>query len=308
VAAEPGRLNFLSNHLSTLTTVALLRHQTETFPFAVWWICRIDLDALLTDTGGGRFVQSLLECGALPDPDVYLYPLGPDGKSVIYDEELEDLPAVLRLENDVMMLFFRLGILAHEFRCKSILTTDHAVIESCQRQTSQLQQEMRGLWNTYCLSKKVENLNNRPSRAKILFDRAWTLSRAFLIYSHTSMWQGQARCTFSVMAEAEIRECSSQILETAGKAIGENRSSSRLFLFPLFLAGFASKDTVERRRVVEYIRIAEQESFGRNAQVARETLITVYKKQAEQRVDAGGWWSVNWKEVMREQSPLGVNP
>jgi hypothetical protein len=106
------------------------------------------------------------------------------------------------------------------------------------------------------------------------------------------------------MVEAEIRECSSQILETAGKAIGENRSSSRLFLFPLFLAGFASEDKVERRRALEYIRIAEQESFGRNAQVARETLTAV---QAEQRVDAGGWWNVNWKEVMREQSPLGVN-
>jgi len=91
------------------------------------------------------------------------------------------------------------------------------------------------------------------------------------------MWQGQARCTASLTATDEIRECSSQILETAGKEIGENRSSSRTFLFPLFLAGFASKDTAERRRVLEYIRITEQESFGRNAQVARETLTAAYK-------------------------------
>jgi hypothetical protein len=298
VAAEAECSNLGSSHLSALADIAILRRQTETFPFVVWRICSIDLDAFLTDTGSGRFVQSLWKHHALPCPDVLLYPLGPDGKSLIYDEELGDLPAVLRLEHDVMILFLRLGILAHEIRHELMSTTPRAGIGS-RRGIPKLQEEMQELWKTYP-STKGKSLNTLPTRARVLFNRTYALSQAFFIYSHTSMWQGQGRHVSPAVA-AEIEEWSRHILKIAAKAVAENRSSCRQFLFPIFLAGFASKDTGERRQALDYIRMTEQESFGRNAQIARDTLTAVQMKQAEQGVDGEWWWNVNWMGVMRNK-------
>lgn len=59
----------------------------------------------------------------LPEPEFQLYPLGPDGYSVIYPEEVDSLPAILRLHHETFILASRLGFLAADLRKGSLSPT-----------------------------------------------------------------------------------------------------------------------------------------------------------------------------------------
>jgi len=110
-AAEPAHANMWSQHLSTLLRISLLRREVfggETFPFVVWWICNIDLDALFSGAGSGEYVGSMLNSDLIPPPSFHLYPLGLDGSSVVYADEVEVLPTILQLDYESPPLLFSL--------------------------------------------------------------------------------------------------------------------------------------------------------------------------------------------------------
>lgn len=93
---------------------------SERYPFIIWWVCHIDLDALFSGAGTGEFVGAMLKNNMLPGPGFVLYPLGPGGYSAIYPEESDSLPLILQLHHDTFVLAARLGFLAAELRRESI--------------------------------------------------------------------------------------------------------------------------------------------------------------------------------------------
>ncbi|EER42675.1 conserved hypothetical protein [Histoplasma capsulatum H143] len=103
-AAEPGGSNLWSHHLERLLRIILMRNEifkTEKFPFIIWWVCSIDLYALFSGTGTGEFIATVLKNDMIPSPGYHLYPLGQDGTSVIYPEEMDILPTILQLNHDI---------------------------------------------------------------------------------------------------------------------------------------------------------------------------------------------------------------
>ena len=76
----------------------------------------IDLDALFTGAGSGEYVGAMLKNDIIPPPSFHLYPLGMDGSSVVYANELDTLPIILQLDFEVTVLGVRLALLAQEFR------------------------------------------------------------------------------------------------------------------------------------------------------------------------------------------------
>jgi hypothetical protein len=313
-AAETGHSNLWSQHLSTLLRITLLRRETlggERFPFVVWWICNIDLDALFSGAGNGEFVGSMLNNDIIPPPSFHLYPLGLDGTSVIYLEELETLPTILQLDYEVTTLAARLAFLAHEFRHDPTMNNADAVQKAQvtrvrQSRIFELQEALRQLWLTPAVSMVTQNAQTLPVRPKRLYEHASTLYRACIIYSHTSMWPGQ-RLETSPDYDTEIAVASNQVLHMTRKALSENRSDCRYLVFPVFLAGFASTDGAQRMFALDLIRSMENISIGRNTTVTRKALAAVYEKQNERFMNTGQSLDVDWMQVMMERDLTVVN-
>src|SRR5215469_6635614 len=93
---------------------------TERYPYIIWWVCNIDLYALLSGAGTGEFLSTMIKSNMLPKPEFQLYPLGPSGYSIIYPEETDSLPAILHLHHETFVLAARLGFLAADLRRESV--------------------------------------------------------------------------------------------------------------------------------------------------------------------------------------------
>lgn len=313
-AAEPGHSNLWAQHLSTLLRISLLRREVfgvERFPFVVWWICLIDLDALFSGAGRGEFVGSMIRSDNIPLPSFHQYPLGLDGSSIVYAEEVESLPTVLQLDYEVTILAIRLALLAHEYRKDTTFNATHVLqrahtTRSRQTQIFEIQDALRQLWVTPAVAMITQNVDNLPNRPKQTLEHAATLYRACIIFSHTSMWPGQ-RLETSPDYNTEIAVASTQILQMMRKALAEDRSHCRYLVFPAFMAGFASTDGAQRMQALDMIRIMEKDSIGRNTTVTRKALAAVYEAQNERFMNTGQSLDVDWMQVMVEKELLVVN-
>jgi len=313
-AAEAGHSNLWSQHLSTLLRIALLRREVfggERFPYVVWWICNIDLDALFSGAGTGEFIGSMLNNDMIPPPSFHLYPLGVDGSSVVYSDEVDTLPTILQLDYEVTIIAARLALLAQEFRQGSgfdnpDLMQKEQVTRIRQSQVFELQEALRQLWAAPGVIMIAHDLDALPDRSKQLYEHAATLYRSCIIYSHTSMWPGQ-RLETSPDYNTEIAVASNQILNMTRKALAEDRSDCRYLVLPCFIAGFASTDGTHRMQALDLIRNMEKASIGRNTAVTRRALAAVYERQNEQFMNTGQSLDVDWMEVMQEQGLTVVN-
>jgi len=303
-----------SQHLSTLLRISYLRREVfggEIFPFVVWWICNIDLDALFSGAGSGEYVSSMLNNDIVPPPSFHLYPLGMDGSSVVYADELEVLPTVLQLDYEVTVLAMRLALLANEFRNDpSFNSADTGLkaqtIRIRQSRIFELQEALRQLWVTPAVIMVNQQADNLPTRPKQLYEHAATLYRACIIYSHASMWPGQ-RLETSPDYDTEIMVASNQILQMTRKALAEDRSDCRYLVFPVFIAGFVATDGAQRMSALDLLRAMEKNSIGRNTTATRRALAAVFEKQNERFMNTGQSLDVDWMEVMVEKDLMVVN-
>lgn len=283
----------------------------EPFPYIVWWICNIDLDALFNGAGSGEYVGSMLSNDLIPPPSFHLYPLGLDGSSVVYVDELDVLPTVLQLDYEVTILAMRLALLANEFRHDSTFGEMDAVqteqaIRIRQSRIFELQEALRQLWVTQAVIMVNQQVEELPTRPKQLYEHAATLYRACIIYSHTSMWPGQ-RLETSPDYDTEIAVASNQVLQMTRKALAEDRPHCRYLVFPTFIAGFVATDGAQRMSALDLLRSLEKESIGRNTSATRRALAAVYERQNERFMNTGQSLDVDWMEVMAEKDLMVVN-
>lgn len=301
-----------SHHMQTLLKITLLRRNIygmEKFPYVIWWICNIDLDALLSGTGHGTFLGYMLKNDLIPPPSYHLFPLGPDGTSVIYMEEQETLPAALQLDYEVTVLAARLGLLTYEFRndvsFDTLSPSQRAMtVKVRQSRILDLQESLRHLWSVPA----IRNLSQEqlPIRAQRLLQRSWSMYRACIIYSHTSMWSGQ-RMDTSPDYDAEITTAAAQILHLALVAASSNEYNSRFLVFPLFMAGFASTDGYQMMQSLQCMQILEEGALGRNMSTTRKALKTIFESQNEQFMQNGHSLNVDWLQIMHERGLTVVN-
>lgn len=293
-------------HVRTLLKITLLRRKifrAERFPFIVWWICNIDLDALLSGTGKGEFVAEMLENDLIPPPSFHLFPLGMDGSSVVYPEERDTLPTVLQLDYEVTLYAIRLALLAREFRQEASFESNERGrksnnIKLRQGRIGHIQDSLRQLWEVDVVRGLAHS--TLPVRAQRLYQHAWALYRTCLIYSHTSMWPGQ-RFETSPDYDVEIEESARQILQIAHGAMNHsNNLHNRFLVFPLFMAGFANTDGSEKMLAVDMIQGMEQEGLCRNTIATRKSLEAIYERQNHSFMTTGHSLDVDWVEVMSE--------
>ncbi|RMD44320.1 hypothetical protein DV735_g871, partial [Chaetothyriales sp. CBS 134920] len=313
-AAEAGHANLWSQHLSTLLRISLLRREVfggERYPFIVWWICMIDLDALFTGAGSGEYVGEMLKGDIIPPPSFHLYPLGVDGSSIVYPEEVDSLPTILQLDFEVTVLAVRLGLLAQEFRRDTIFGQNGSQQRDRdtrirQSRIFELQEQLRQLWAAPAVMMLGANTDHLPTRSKRLFEHTSTLYRACIIYSHTSMWPTQ-RLDTTPEYDTEIAVASNQILNIASRIINEGRADCRFLIFPIFMAGYAAMDGGPKAAAIDLIGKMERHSIGRNTSATKRVLELLYEKQRERFMMTGQSLDVDWMDVVGEQQMLIVN-
>ncbi|EEH19043.2 hypothetical protein PABG_01362 [Paracoccidioides brasiliensis Pb03] len=324
-AAEPGGSNLWSHHLERLLRIFLMRHEvfkTEKFPFVIWWVCYIDLYALFSGTGTGEFLRAALKADMLPSPKFHLYPLGRDGTSIIYSEEVNSLPAILQLNHDIFVLTARLGLLASECRPSSSYANVAAINNSnpssshCfpphmtgnrDKRLFQIQQALQHLWRTSNATILEQQMDLLPSRSKELLQHSTTLFHATFIYSHTSMWPNQ--CIENGGEPAlEISQRTAAILHVATRIVQAGRFDLRFIVFPLFMVGVASSSPSQKMLVLDLLSSIEgNESVGRNVTTTRHVLQIVHQRQNDGYMQKGHALDVDWVEIMVEQGLQMVN-
>lgn len=139
---------------------------TERYPYIIWFVCNIDLYALISGAGKGEFLKAMLENNMLPDAKCQLYPLASSGYSVIYPEENSTLPHILQLYYDTFVLASRLAFLASELR-------DSLGSSSPTAGSSKWLYDIRGhlqqLWNSADNHYLCQHMEVLPQRSREMF-------------------------------------------------------------------------------------------------------------------------------------------
>ena len=167
-AAEPHGSNLWSHHISRLLHIAFLRRSKfgrEPHPFILWWICHIDLYALLSGAGTGEFVRAVIDHQMLPTSECLLYPSVPEGYSMIYPEEHDSLPVMMRLYADSFTLAAQLGFLAAQLR-QDKQSQPFAEFDKRSKEIANLRQAFARLWETPEITYWSQHQDTLPRRSK----------------------------------------------------------------------------------------------------------------------------------------------
>lgn len=299
VAAEDTHFR---QHLSTLLQISGLRRSiygNERYPFIIWWLSVMNLEAIFSGASAGEYVGVLMKNDMIPPPSYHLYPLGVDGSSVVYGNELDSLPMILQLDYEVSMLAVQLAILSREFRERGDGRLRH-------RMVYELQEGLRKVWATPAAMLLSQNIDLLPLRPKRLFEHAQTLYRACIIYSHTSMWSTQ-RLETPPEYDTEISVAANQILAATARLLDQAQTDARFLVFPTFIAGFACHDGGQKILALELIDRLDKTSIGRNTGAARKALERIYQRQNERFMTTGQSLDVDWLDVLQEERITIVN-
>lgn len=118
-AAEPRGTNLWSQHLSQLLRIVILRHELygrENYSFVIWWTVSIDTHSILTGSGRGDFVKTMLASGMLSDPSILGQASSFDFDNTSIASVAHPGPSVLVFHRSILILAARLGLLAREIR------------------------------------------------------------------------------------------------------------------------------------------------------------------------------------------------
>lgn len=96
----------------------------------------------------------------------------------------------------------------------------------------------------------------------------------------------------------QIMDCVIEIIHVARTITSQERIDQQFIVFPLFMAGFATRDPQEKNLCLGLIRAVERLSYGRTTESVRELLEKIYEKQRAAILASGDASSVDWIEEM----------
>ncbi|KAJ5162868.1 transcriptional regulator family: Fungal Specific TF [Penicillium coprophilum] len=309
-AAEPHGSNLWSHHISRLLHIAFLRrakYGQEPHPFILWWVCHIDLYALFSGAGTGEFVRAIIDHQMLPGSECLLYPSAPEGYSVIYSDEHESLPVIMRLYHDTFRLAAQLGFLAARLRHDK-QNLPFAEFDQRSQEVSDLRQAFGRLWESPDVAFLHQHQDNLPRRSREIMQQSATLYHVCQLFSYSSMWPGQ-RVESDFCPDGDIDHHATEILRLAERTTHTRRADRHFIVFPLFLAGATASASGLKMMAMELMTSMEDEEdgMGRNAATTRAILQIVYERQLERLMHVGHTFDVDWSDLMAQEGLQMVN-
>ncbi|QSZ35304.1 hypothetical protein DSL72_008173 [Monilinia vaccinii-corymbosi] len=308
-ATEHRKSNMWEHHSAQILRILQLRKQSlgeEPCDFITLWVTYIDMYALLTTTGTGSFSKAIIELNMLPAPEKFL---GNNELNMVFlPEAFRQMPLLLRITRELTLIALEMAHVGRKLRGKardlsrSIIEVDLHQCKSM-RDIQTLLVNFRVAWPSFlemstpeehCLDELVK-LPGGPFTCRIHIHMFY---RACVIYYHTSMYHGQLLMPAAAEVEEEIASCAREITLIAKKILDRKRFKFRFLVFPLFIAGMASKVKEEKQIALDLIRNLEETSFGSNTTTTRKLLETIYAKQEAAIAQTGTDLGVSWIEEL----------
>lgn len=162
------------------------RFGREPHPFILWWICHIDLYALLSGAGTGQFVRAIMDHQMLPSPDSLLYPIVPEGYSMIYLNEHDSLPVLMRLYAGTFHLAAQLGFLAAELRQEK-QSQPLSDFDPRFKVISNLRRAFAKLWESSKVSYWYQHQDSLPRRSQEVLQQVSPLTYVLVSFTNTDL-------------------------------------------------------------------------------------------------------------------------
>lgn len=309
-AAEPRGSNLWSQHLHQLLRIITLRREMyglEAHSHVLWWIFAIDTHSILSGSGRGDFVQSMLGSDRFL-PSTGYFAIGSTKYSGQESLDSRQAPSVLDFHRAILIMAARLGFLAQDLRQSGSRPYDRQGQESNvhvmqrEQQVMHLRDDLRRTWNRHSPTFVAMGYSNDsvPIEARGIFEHTYALYHACIIYSYTSMWPRQRLC----MGDKPIPELSESICKILqlGREITANGFNQRKFMvFPIFMAGIATRNSPDQQLALQILKLLERNSIGKVMMATRQILEIVYEERREVAMQGGHPMMVDWVNTVAER-------
>ncbi|EMC91412.1 hypothetical protein BAUCODRAFT_39585 [Baudoinia panamericana UAMH 10762] len=312
-------------HLNHLRSIAIIRHQRlgrEPHGYLLWSICELDTYACLLGGGSCEFVRPIAQQNMLPSLDQQL-PRGTTLSSGTYLKYEDDaFSAIQRLDEGVLLHTVKVAELAYQCRQEAaaltggMSPTKHA---RWQANVSRLQNELLNFWaRSYpeFLSPESPHAGQHLSNeVRYVFEHAYVLYQAAVIYSRTSMFPAQRTIPMANQSEVHAdteRRCVSVLALASshlsnGEQVGGTLMAQRHFVFPIFMAGVATTQPDVKIQAIDVIKVMETGGIGQNTYRTRQLLLAVCEEQRRVASIGGRMEQVDWLLLAKEKGFNLVN-
>ena len=130
------------DQIRPLLTIINMRHdklQTEPYPFVIWWICLVDIGALLSSSGSGTFTKELLRQNLIPPSNEIPRVIEWFGYEALSLHEQETFFTVMELHYSLSLLSARIGLLGQHVKA--------SIGKSNSRSRSKVEEENLSRWS-----------------------------------------------------------------------------------------------------------------------------------------------------------------
>ncbi|TGO46660.1 hypothetical protein BCON_0313g00080 [Botryotinia convoluta] len=309
VAATGHReFNMWEQHSDRILCILQLRQKAygkEPHVFIIVYTSYIDMYALLTTTGTGSFSKTIIEQNMLPPPEDAL-----ENRSlnmIFTPEAFRQMPDLLRMNRELTLIALEMAQTGRKLKFEEKDLSKPRLEVNMNRCRSMqdlhiLLMKFRDTWSRFLERKTPEEswlreLAQLPSGPFTCRTHAHLLYRACKIYYHTSMYQGQS-LILAAEVEEQLSSCAREIILITKMMIDLGCLKSRFIVFPIFMAGMASRVKEEKQSALKFLRRLEETSFGSNTSTMRNLLASIIEKQEIAIAETGNHLCVSWIEEL----------
>ncbi|KAK4540263.1 hypothetical protein LTR36_009668 [Oleoguttula mirabilis] len=318
--ADEGGDMMWTQHLNRLRQIAVQRHERtgrEPLGYILWSICELDMYACLLGKGSCEFFRTILQHNMLPPLEDQLPRIGQSVSGPYLPEETHVMPTLLLLNQGVLVHTAKLAQIAQQ--CRTEATARHApaspgTYARWQASVSRVQNELLAFWNRswpdFLGPEAPQAGYGLPSRACYIFEHAFILYQAAVIYARTSMFPGQRLIPTANQADLHAdteRRCVA-ILTLASAYLEAGLMERRHVGFPVFMAGVATKQPDAKIQAMNIMTAFQREGgIGQNTYRTRQLLVAVCEEQRVVVSAGGRMEQVDWLELAKERGLSIVN-
>ncbi|KAF2769318.1 hypothetical protein EJ03DRAFT_293334 [Teratosphaeria nubilosa] len=311
-----NNMSFAVAHLDSLRRIAMQRRERlerEHLGYIIWRICQLEIEATLLGYGSCDFVRAVTQLDMLQQEQL-LPSLGSRFPAPYLPDEAGILALILRLDHGVHIMAAKIGRLAHENRTEAAgrPSTSASTIARWQAGVVRLQRELATFWNEtyppFLGAELPEAGSNLSESGRYVFEHAFVMYQAAVIYSRTSMFPQQHLIPTANQAELHTdteRRCMN-ITNLGASYVQERHQDRRHIVFPLFLAGVVTTNLDAKVRISEIIEALQRNGgIGQNTLQTRKLLQAVIEEQRLALEGGGRIEQVDWLALARSKG-LGV--
>ncbi|KAK1085588.1 hypothetical protein LTR33_002011 [Friedmanniomyces endolithicus] len=317
--ADHGGDVMWAQHLNHLRYIAVQRHNRlgrEPYGYILWSICELDMYACLLGSGTCDFAKTIIENDMLPSLEAQIPATATTGPYL--QSEVRIFRMIQRLNEGVVLNAIKVAQHAQQYRTTSSHHPSPGATARLQANVSRLQTDLLTHWSqcypsAYLGPESPQAGLNLPSRVRYVFEHAYLLHQATLIYSRTSMFAAQRSIPVANQGDLHAdteRRCIGILTLASSYIDAEPLMEHRDAVFPVLMAGIATTQPdakIQAMNIVKAMESPARGGIGQNTFRTRQLLAAVCEEQRRVVGSGGKIEQVDWLALARERGLSVVN-